>query len=142
MIDKFIYGFIDRVYGAEEYTQQEINAKLIQKMEEVIENCNNAFEFMDWVKDQGVLEEVQNTLNAMVEDGTLEKLINKELNDIVKELRTEINNLNTFKDEVNTKLNELNSFKDEVNTKLVTINTEIENIKNRLNSSQATSNTV
>lgn len=36
MIDKFIYGFLDRVYGADDYTQQEINSKLIQKIDEVI----------------------------------------------------------------------------------------------------------
>lgn len=146
MIDKFLYGFIDRVYGADDYTQQEINAKLIQKMDEVIENCNNAFEYVDWLKEQKIPDEVQNIISAMVEDGTLKKIINTEL---LEELRTELNTLNTFKDEVNTKLNEINteinnlkSFKDEVNTKLETINTEITNIKNTINSSQTTDNAV
>ena len=125
MIDKFIYGFIDRVYGANDYTQQEINAKLIQKMDEVIENCNNAFEFVDWLKEEGIPEEVQNIINAMIEDGTLEKIINSE---IMKELKTDINNLNSFKDEVTTKLNEINA--------------EIQNIKNTINSNQPTDNTV
>ena len=41
MIDKFMYGFLDRVYGLEDYTQLEINSKLIQNMDKVIENCNN-----------------------------------------------------------------------------------------------------
>ena len=62
MIDKFNYGFLDRVYGLEDYTQLEINSKLMQKMDEVIENCNNAFEYVEWLKEQGVLEEVQNIL--------------------------------------------------------------------------------
>ena len=48
MIDKFMHGFLNRVYGYDDYTQLEINSKLIQKMDEVIENCNNAFEFVDW----------------------------------------------------------------------------------------------
>ena len=49
MIDKFMHGFLNRVYDFEDYTQLEINSKLIQKMVEVIENCNNAFEFMDYI---------------------------------------------------------------------------------------------
>lgn len=128
MIDKFIYGFIDRVYGAEDYTQQEINAKLIQKLDEVIENCNNAFEFMDYIKGQGLTDEVINTLLSWKEDGTLEKLINQELNEMIKDIRTEINNINNFKEEVNTKL--------------IEINNEINEIKNKINSSQSSSNTV
>ena len=78
MIDKFMYGSLNRVYDLEEYTQLEINSKLIQKMEEVIENCNNAFEYIEWLKEQGILEEVQNILYTWKEDGTLENLINKE----------------------------------------------------------------
>ena len=91
MIDKFIYGFIDRVYGASDYTQQEINAKLIQKMDEVIENCNNAFEFVDWLKKQGVPDEVQNIINTMLEDGTIDELIN-------------VSKFNNLKNEVNSKI--------------------------------------
>ena len=77
MIDKFMYDFIDRVYDADDYTQQEINAKLIQKIDELTEYCNQAFEFMDWVKEQGLREEVVNTLQTWKDDGTLEELIHK-----------------------------------------------------------------
>ena len=41
MIDKFMYGFLNTVYDLDDYTQLEINSKLIQKIDEVIENCNN-----------------------------------------------------------------------------------------------------
>ena len=78
MIDKFMHGFLNSVYDLEDYTQLEINSKLIQKMDEVIENCNNVFEYIDWLKEQGILDEVQNILLAWKEDGTLEKIINKE----------------------------------------------------------------
>ena len=74
MIDKFMYGFLDRVYGLEDYTQLEINSKLIHKIDEVIEYCNSAFEFLEWVKEQGVPDEVQNILYTGKEDGTLENL--------------------------------------------------------------------
>ena len=76
MLDKFCYDFLYRVYGCDDYSQLEINSKLIQKMDEVIEQCNNAFEFVDWLKEQGVPNEVQTIINAMLDDGTLENLIN------------------------------------------------------------------
>ena len=76
MIDKFMHGFLNRVYGYDDYTQLEINSKLIQKIDEVIDECNNAFEFVDWLKEQGVPDEVQTIIDTMLEDGTLEKLIN------------------------------------------------------------------
>ena len=86
MIDKFMSGFLNRVYDIEDYTQLEINSKLIQKMEEVIENCNNAFEYVDWLKEHGVSDEVQNILFTWKEDGTVKKL----LGNLIEELKEEI----------------------------------------------------
>ena len=37
MIEKFEHGFLNRVYGYQDYTQLEIDSKLIQKIDEVIE---------------------------------------------------------------------------------------------------------
>ena len=96
MIDKFMHGFLNRVYGYDDYTQLEINSKLIQKMDEVIENCNNAFEYVDWLKEQGIPEEVQNILFTWKEDGTLENIINQnvfnELNSKVDTFQGKVNN--------------------------------------------------
>ena len=77
MIEKFMHGFLNRVYGYDDYTQLEINSKLIQKMDEVIDNCNNAYEYIEWLKEQGLSDEVVNTLLAWKEDGTLENIINQ-----------------------------------------------------------------
>ena len=94
MIDKFMHGFLNRVYDLEDYTQLEINSKLIQKMDEVIENCNNAFEYVDWLKEQVVPDEVQNILFTWKEDGTLENLSNKkEIDNLRNEMNNKINNL-------------------------------------------------
>ena len=94
MIDKFEYGFLNRVYGYDDYTQLEINSKLIQKIDEVIENCNNAFEFLDWLKEQGIPEEVENILFTWKEDGTLENLSNKkQIDNLRNEMNNKINNL-------------------------------------------------
>ena len=105
MIDKFMHGFLNRVYGYDDYTQLEINSKLIQKIDEVIDECNNAFEFVDWLKEQGVPDEVQTIIDTMLEDGTLENLINLEkLNQFKTELTNNINQLTT---ETENKVNQM-----------------------------------
>ena len=77
MIDNFYHGFLNRVYESDDYTQLEINSKLIQKMDEVIDECNKAFEIMNWIKEEGLTNEVINTLLTWKEDGTLEEIIKK-----------------------------------------------------------------
>ena len=105
MIDKFMHGFLNRVYDLEDYTQLEINSKLIQKMDEVIENCNSAFEFLEWLKEQGVPDEVQNILYTWKEDGTLKNLSNeKEIDDLRDEIN---NNIDELSNSIDTKINEL-----------------------------------
>ena len=113
MIDKFMYGFLDRVYDLEDYTQLEINSKLIQKMNEVIENCNNAFEYVDWLKEQGIPEEVQNILFTWKEDGTLKNLSNKKE---IDKLRNEINNnITELSNSIDIKINELKEMIKQIN---------------------------
>ena len=98
MIDKFMHGFLNRVYGYDDYTQLEINSKLIQKMDEVIDNCNDAYEYVDWLKEQGLSDEVINTLLAWKEDGTLETIINQ---NVFNELNSKVD---TFQENVNNDL--------------------------------------
>ena len=105
MIDKFMHGFLNRVYGYDDYTQLEINSKLIQKIDEVIDECNIAFEYDDWLKEQGIPDEVQNILYTWKEDGTLENLSNKKE---IDNLRNEINNnIAELSNSIDTKINEL-----------------------------------
>ena len=116
MIDKFMHGFLNSVYGYDDYTQLEINSKLIQKMDEVIENCNNAFEFMDYIKEEGLTDEVINTLLAWKEDGTLENLSNKIE---IENLRNEINNnITVLSNSIDTKINELKELINQNNSEL------------------------
>ena len=113
MIDKFMYGSLNRVYDLEDYTQLEINSKLIQKIDEVIESCNNAFEYVDWLKEQGVPEEVQNILFTWKEDGTLENLSNKKQ---IDNLRNEINkNITELSKSIDRKINELKDMINQIN---------------------------
>ena len=113
MIDKFMHGFLNRVYSYDDYTQLEINSKLIQKIDEVIDECNNAFEFVDWLKEQGVADEVQNILFTWKEDGTLENLSNKKQ---IDKLRNEINdNINKLAYSIDTKIYELKEMINQIN---------------------------
>ena len=110
MLDKFCYEFLNRVYGCDDYTQLEINSKLIQKIDEIIDECNNAFEFVDWLKEQGVPEKVQEIINGMLEDGTLENLINiNKINQLKTELTNNINEVNTSINNINNDINEVSS---------------------------------
>ena len=116
MIEKFMHGFLNRVYDLEDYTQLEINSKLMQKMDEVIENCNNAFEFMDYIKEEGLTNEVINILLTWKEDGTLENLSNKEE---IDNLRNEINNnISELEHSIDTKINELKELIEQNNSEL------------------------
>ena len=108
MIEKFMHGFLNRVYDLEDYTQLEINSKLIQKIDDVIEECNNAFEFVDWLKTQAVPDEVQNIINAMLEDGTLENLSNKkEIDNLRNEINNSINEINNSINEIKQRIEQL-----------------------------------
>ena len=129
MIEKFEHGFLNRVYGYQDYTQLEIDSKLIQKIDEVIGECNNAFEFVDWLKTQGVPEKVQEIINTMLEDGTLENLIN--INKI-NQLKTELtNNINQFKTSTNQTLENMNN----------TVDTKINENKQLINQTKTDLNT-
>ena len=112
MIDKFMHGVLNRVYDLEDYTQLEINSKLIQKIEVVIENCNNAFEFVEWLKEQGVPDEVQNILFTWKEDGTIKNL----LGNLIEELKEEV-------EETKTKLTEEN---ETIKAQLETIESDLD----------------
>lgn len=129
MIEKFEHGFLNRVYGYQDYTQLEIDSKLIQKIDEVIDECNNAFEFVDWLKEQGVSDEIQTIINTMLNDGTLENLIN--INKI-NQLKTELtNNINQFKTSTNQTLENMNN----------TVNTKINENKQLINQTKTDLNT-
>ena len=98
MIDKFSHGFINSVYDFNDYTLNELLCKLAQKMDEVITQANESFNYLDWLKGQGLSDTVINTLLAWKDDGTLDTIINS---NVFNELNTKVD---TFQEKVNNEL--------------------------------------
>ena len=97
MIDKLPYGFINSVYGFNDYTLNELICKIAQKMDEVITQSNESFNYLDWLKEQGLSDEVINILLAWKEDGTLENIINENIfNEINSQIDTILQQQNTL----------------------------------------------
>ena len=96
MIDKFSHGFINSVYHFNDYTLNELICKLAQKMDEVITQSNESFNYLEWLKGQGLSDEVIKIMLEWKENGTLENLINEIL----------FNKLNTKIDENKAELDE------------------------------------
>ena len=113
MIDKFSHGFINSVYDFNDYTLNELICKLAQKMDEVITQSNESFNYLDWLKEQGLSDTVIGILLGWKDDGTLDVIING----------------NVF-NELNTKVD---TFQEKVNNELETKKLEIDNIIKGLN---------
>ena len=112
MIDKFSHGFINSVYKFNDFTLNELICKLAQKMDEVITQANESFNYLEWLKEQGLPDEVIKIMLEWKEDGTLESLINEVL----------LQDINTKVDTIKT---EVDSFKTEVTEQLDTKTTNI-----------------
>ena len=97
MIDKFSCNFINSVYDFNDYTLNELICKLAQKMDEVIYQSNESFSYLDWLKSQGLSDEVINVLTEWKDNGTLEVIINghvfNELSNSINEINNSINDL-------------------------------------------------
>ena len=89
MIDKFSHGFINSVYDFNDYTLNELICKLAQKMDEDITQSNERFNYLDWVKGQGLSDEVIKIMTEWIENGIFDKIINK---NIFNELSTKVEN--------------------------------------------------
>ena len=113
MIDKFSRGFVNSVYDFNDFTINELLCKLAQKMDEVITQSNESFNYLDWLKGQGLNDIVIGILLAWKDDGTLDAIINS----------------NVF-NELNSKVD---SFQEKVNNELETKKLELDNIINGLN---------
>ena len=95
MIDKISCGFINSVYNFNDYTLNELICKLAQKMDEVITQSNESFNYLDWLKGQGLSDEVIKLMLEWKENGILGSLINDVL---LQNIQNDIEAINSLLD--------------------------------------------
>ena len=106
-----IYNFDDAL------SINELLCKFWEKLEETINISNESIDILNWIKEEGLPNEVQTLINQLVEDGTIEQMINVNK---IEELRTLINNNNT---EINNNITEINNNITDVRKQMDTIAT-------------------
>ena len=70
------------------FSINELLCKFWEKIEETINISNECIDILNWVKEQGLSDEVEKLITQLVDDGTIEQMINI---DKIEELRTLIN---------------------------------------------------
>ena len=109
MIRGISEDILRRVYDFSDMTNEELRCKFFQKLQECIELCNNSSNILDWVKNEGLGNEVNELLTQWEQDGTLAKLINIDLfNNLKTELTNEINKTNEQAVSNTNKINSIN----------------------------------
>lgn len=127
MIRGITEDILKRVYDFSDMTNEELRCKFFQKLQECIDLCNSTSDIVEWLKNEGLEEEVNELLTFWKENGTLEKLINI---DKINNLKSELTNIiNETKAELTVKDNEITQKVDEnystVINKIETSKTEL-----------------
>ena len=132
MIKGITEDTLKRVYGFSEMTNEELRCKFFQKLEECIDLCNNSSAILEWVKNEGLENEVIELLTTWKNDGTLENIINNEL---FNNLKTEmINELIKTNEKVTTIENNVNiTVENAINEMNVKVDNSINDFQNKFN---------
>lgn len=96
MIKGITEDILKKVYDFSEMTNEELKCKFFQKLEECIDLCNNSSEILDWIKNEGIEDNVKEILNTWKDDGTLKEIINNYTlinlkNEIISEISKNLN---------------------------------------------------
>lgn len=134
------------------FSINELLCKFWEKIEETINISNESIDILNWIKEQGLPGEVQELLNQLVADGTIEQMINVDkieeviqlVNTKYAEMLTKHNNevltLTNKVDNTETSLNELKNrvtnietdFNDVIQNELNDIDGRITNLSNNI----------
>nr|DAE02810.1 MAG TPA: hypothetical protein [Podoviridae sp. ctPr92] len=92
MIEGITENILKKVYGFSDMTNEELRCKFFQKLEECIDLCNNSSEILEWIKNEGVKDNVNEILNTWKDEGTLKEILNNYiLTDLKNKIISELN---------------------------------------------------
>ena len=86
------------------FSINELLCKFWEKIEETIDISNECIDILNWLKEQGLSDEVINLLSAWKDDGSLNTIINTT---VFNELNTKVD---TFQEKVNNELQAINRY--------------------------------
>ena len=111
---------INTIYNFDNsFSINELLCKFWEKIEETINISNESIDILNWIKEQGLTEELQPLINQLVADGTIEQMIN---HDKIEELRTLIN---ANEVEINNKITDVREQMDTIQQKIEELRTLI-----------------
>ena len=105
MIKGICESVLNRVYDFCDMTDEELRCKFFQKLQECIDLCNNTSDIVEWLKNEGVENEVNELLSQWLEDGTLATIIN---NDLLETMKAELT------EQIEANKNEIETLKAEI----------------------------
>ena len=73
------------------FSINELLCKFWEKLEEVVKISNESIDILNWIKEEGLKDEVKDLLTTWKDDGTLDTIINSALEEVNSEGHT--NNL-------------------------------------------------
>ena len=137
---------LTQAFDFEGFTTQEVWSRIAQRMNIIVDHFNyldskfnnqkeNVDKKLEYLLNEGLEEQVARQIVLLVDDGTIEELINT---NVFNSLNTKIENykldikskLNNYKDENNTELNNINN---EINEKINSNKQEIDENLNTIN---------
>ena len=122
---------INTIYNFDNsFSINELLCKFWEKLEETINISNESIDILNWIKEQGLTEEVQTLINQLVGDGTIEQMINVKK---IEELRTLIYaNVEELRALINANVVEINNKITDVMEQMDTIQQKIEVIEKNI----------
>ena len=126
---------INTIYNFDNsFSINELLCKFWEKLEETINISNESIDILNWIKEQGLTEEVQTLINQLVGDGTIEQMINVKK---IEELRTLINaNVEELRTLINANVVEINNKITDVMEQMDTIQQKIEELRTLINANE------
>ena len=141
MIKNRLYGM--SVYNLDGLTLQELLCQYYDLISQCVNDVNKYTEMvknlLNWIKEQGVKDEVLKLMEQWKTDGTLQNIINEEIfNDLNNKIQELELNINTFKTEVNTNftrleediVNKFDDFQNQYSQKIIKNETDIKEMIN------------